>query len=135
MALLMLCLCSCPSSNTEKQNDEVVISFVNQCNNTAIYGLHVEYYIEDKAVGGELVSLNPDMNIPFQKGETISIYLIQKDFPENADLHNFAMQVFIVLENKSEAELGDRISLPVEFGKNYQFLLVDNNTNCSIRPS
>jgi len=135
MALLMLCLCSCPSSNTEKQNNEVVLSFVNQCNNTAIYGLHVEYYIEDKAIAGHLVSLNPDMDTPFQKGETISIYLIQKDFPENADLHNFAMQVFIVLENKSEVELGDIIRLPVEFGKNYQFLLVESNGNCSIRPS
>lgn len=134
MTLLMLCLCSCPSSNAEQHNNEVVISFVNQCN-TAIYGLHVEYYIEDKAIGGQLVSLNPNLDTPFQKGETISIYLIQKDFPKNADLYNFAMEVFVVLENKSEMKVDDRISLPVEFGKNYQLLLIENNGNYSIKPS
>jgi len=132
MTLLMLCLCSCPSSNTEKLNNEVVLSFVNQCNNTAIYGLHVEYYIEDKAIGGQLVSLNPNLDTPFQKDQTINMYLIQKDFPENADLHNFAMEVFVVLENKSEVGVGNKISLPVEFGKNYQFLLIENDGNCSI---
>ena len=131
MTLLMLCLCSCPSSNTEKLNNEVVLSFVNQCN-TAIYGLHVEYYIEDEAVGGQLVSVNSDMDTPFQKDQTINMYLIQKDFPENADLDNFGMLVLIVLENKSEAGVGNKISLPVEFGKNYQFLLIENNGNCSI---
>lgn len=135
MTLLMLCLCSCPSSNAEQHNNKVVISFVNQCNNTAVYGLHVEYYIEDKAVGGQLVSLNPNLDTPFQKEQTISIYLIQKDFPKNADLHNFAMEVFIVLENKSEVRVDDRISLPVEFSKNYQFLLIENNGNYSIKPS
>jgi len=45
------------------------------------------------------------------------------------------MEVFIVLENKSEVKVDDRISLPVEFGKNYQFLLIENNGNYSIKPS
>jgi len=92
----------------------------------------VEYYIEDEAVGGQLVSVNSDMDTPFQKDQTINMYLIQKDFPENADLDNFGMLVLIVLENKSEAGVGNKISLPVEFGKNYQFLLIENNGNCSI---
>jgi len=60
------------------------------------------------------------------------MYLIQKDFPENADLHNFAMEEFVVLENKSEVGVGNKISLPVEFGKNYQFLLIEDDGNCSI---
>ena len=132
--VLVLLLGGCSNdTKDEVAEDEVIIKFVFDTD-VVIYGIHIEYYLEENPMGGKYY--NPADGSPFEKGEDIWVRFYQStDFPEDADLSlfNFELYTFpeeaqiIAGETGEDEVLIKALSLVVEYGKAYTFSIIDND--------
>ena len=117
ICLVLFHLCGCSHSAGEKESK---VQILNQCS-SEIYGIHLEYYLGEQAVGGQMISYNPKMDGPLQTEEAFAIALSQNDFPNGADLSAFGMELFVVTRSQEERPVGKRPDFAAEFDPVYPF--------------
>ncbi len=129
IALAVALCCSCryihnDGLSTAGQN-EIVVNIHNKCDSD-IYGIHLEYYLRDKAVGGHVVSRTPDMDVAFKKGDIISNAIPREAFPKTAAWEGFGIEAFVVFEGGKEVRAGGIIQWDAEFGRTYKMVLSES---------
>ena len=106
--------------------DNFVVAVFNQAE-IPFYGLHYEYYLAGKPVGGTIVmQLEQDEPIPIEKGERLVCDFPAKGFPEGADLSTFAVEFFVVLQNGEELPAGALLEINAAYGNSYRCILAED---------
>ncbi len=127
ITLAVALCCSCRYDGpTVAGPDEIVVNIHNTCNSD-IYGVHLEYYLGNKAVGGHIASRTPNMDVAFKKGDMISNAIPKEAFLPSGSLEGFGIETFVVLEGGREVSAGDIIKWDAEFGKVYEMKLSDSS--------
>ena len=94
ITLLLLSLSSLIAcTNAKNTKDTFNISIKNK-SGKEIYGLHYEYFIDERAVGGGNVE-NAD-NSRLDKNEVLTNEFYPEDFPENTDLSKFSIKYYVI---------------------------------------
>lgn len=125
ITMLIISLSACKGQNDIDPSDEIGIRIQNDCDN--VFGVHIEYYLADRAVGGLIVSRNPAMDIAIDKGEVLYPDIPQESFSETDNFSEFGMEAFVVLENGEEVRASDIIQWSAELGETYDFRLYEND--------
>lgn len=132
IVLVIALCCSCRYIHndgfTAADQDEIVVNIHNTCNSD-IYGVHIEYYLGNKAVGGHIVSCTPEMDVAFKKGDIICNAIPKEVFLPNEDLEGFGIETFVILKGGREVGAGGLIKWDAEFGKTYEMVLSDSGNN------
>lgn len=117
-AVLLLNLCACAGENAVIQADENTF-LVRFCldGDAEIFGLHFEYYLDGKPAGGGLVG-NIDGSA-LTDGEVLTKDFIPADFPEDGDLSQFQLEIFIVDGQGQEHPCKEILSFAVAYGNVY----------------
>lgn len=121
LSVLLLTGCS-NSASTENE------FYVNFTNNTAdeLYFIHMEYAIDGIPCGGGGTG-NADGSM-VSIGEKFSCGFIPRDFPENADLSKFQIQLFLLDANETEYPVENIIEIHASYGNTYEISLTGNTT-------
>jgi len=114
----MLSALGCQSRN------EFIVTVDHQCD-VGIYGVHMEYYFGEDAAGGQLLSLTPENDAAFEKGERFTFTFSKKDLPEDADLKTFHFELFLLLADGSEVRAGG-LGVAASYGETYRYALRGN---------
>lgn len=124
ITLLLLSLSSLIAcTNAKNTKDTFNISIKNK-SGKEIYGLHYEYFIDERAVGGGNVE-NAD-NSRLDKNEVLTNEFYPEDFPESTDLSKFSIKYYVILNNKKEVQCDNIIKLNVKYNETYKLVLIDN---------
>ncbi|WP_294467475.1 hypothetical protein [uncultured Anaerofustis sp.] len=124
ITLLLLSLSSLIAcTNAKNTKDTFNISIKNK-SAKEVYGLHYEYFIDEKAVGGGNVE-NAD-NSRLDKNEVFINEFYPEDFPKNTDLSKFSIKYYVILRNKKEVQCDNIIKLNVKYNETYKLVLIDN---------
>ncbi|MDE6031299.1 MAG: hypothetical protein K2G32_06750 [Oscillospiraceae bacterium] len=127
-AVVMLVLCvflmaACSDMNIS-QNDEEFCIVIHQDTESAIYGVHCEYYLEDTPIGGTEAMIMENGNvIPIEPGGTIRFPFIKQGFPENADLSALLVKIYVIHQSGNETKTENDIELSADYGNEYDFSL------------
>ena len=104
--------------NQDKDAEKFNI-IINQNTDDKIIGIHCEYFLKNKAIGGfELFYAN---NMNFKKGEKITLKFEKAMFPNHDDINDFSAEIYLIDENNTETKTENDIKLNPEYGKNYEF--------------
>ena len=115
------------------QTDEVeqiagesfAIDVINNCTDD-IYGFHYEYYLQGNAVGGGDVVIADSVKTPFPVGDSSLFSFSSADFPPNAGLASFQLELFVVGKDSTEMKVEPLLELAAQYGERYQFELTGN---------
>lgn len=118
--LLLLPSCAAPESGDD---DKAVRVFFQISADTEIYGIYCEYALNGETSGGQIVSYTPEMDEPFQAGETIGIRFTSGDFPEGSEPSTLDMDIFAVLKNQEELYLSTVSKYDVQYGDRFAYTL------------
>lgn len=114
-------------SNSESRSFSVVIY---QNSEKEIYGIHYEYYIANKPIGGCEKLPYSDNSTPVGEKITLTFDDVMLQGAEN--INNFMVEVFIKEENGQEHKTETDIKLNPEWGKDYEFNLKGSSPNYSL---
>ena len=129
MAILILLSLPAYGSGTDNMaagEDAFYIALTNDCD-SEIYGIHCEYYLGDVPTGGGVVTNSGDKPTPIKKSSVLSRDFIPADFPKDADLSTFKIQVYVILEEGQEVPTGEPVEMSVQYGSRYYLTLSGNN--------
>lgn len=115
-ALLLLCACNNVGTQIEPNESTFLVNFHHDCSDD-IYGIHFEYYLDGTPIGGGVVG-----NANGSKLSTKDVLVkdfISDDFPENAELSQFELELFVVDKNGDEYQCNSVLNFSVEYGKTY----------------
>lgn len=99
--------------------DSFEITLSVQCD-SEVTAVRVEYYVGEDAVGGQMASLTPENDVVFEKGESISLLFSKADFPEDAEIKNFRMELFLTLADGEEI-FAASLGIAAKYGKAYHY--------------
>lgn len=116
LSLLGLCACNDVGTPIEANESTFLVNFHVDCNED-VYGIHFEYYLDGTPAGGGLVG-NADCS-QIAKDDVLVKDFISKDFPENAELSQFQLEIFIVDKNGDEYPCDSILNIAVAYGKTY----------------
>ena len=119
----MLVIPSCQTAVPKEVEDSFLVSVTND-SDVPWKGLHFEYYLDQKPIGGATVEAYSQP--AFDVGEQLTKDFIPRDFPENADLSGFGLEVFVVLTDGSEALAEPAVELKAEYGVQYDYRIQGN---------
>ena len=119
----MLVIPSCQPAAPKAAEDSFLVSVTND-SGVPWKGLHFEYYLDQKPIGGATVEAYSQP--AFGVGEQLTKDFIPRDFPENADLSGFGLEVFVVLTDGSEALAEPALELKAEYGVQYDYRIQGN---------
>lgn len=123
LVLCVFLMAACSGMNVS-QNDEEFRIVIHQDTESAIYGVHCEYYIEDTPIGGtEAVIVGNGDVIPIEPGDTISFPFYKQSFPENADLSKLLVEIYVMHQSGNETKTENDIDLSADYGNKYEFSL------------
>lgn len=116
--LLIFGLCACVDiGNPIEANDNAfLVGFHVDCNED-VYGIHFEYYLDGVPAGGGLTGNASGSKIT--TGDVLAKDFIPDDFPENADLSRFQLEIFVVDENGEEYPCNSVLNMAVAYGNTY----------------
>mgnify|MGYP007111629908 CR=1 FL=1 len=95
------------------------IQIENECD-AKIYGVHYEYYLAQKAVGGGETGYANGSAIP--EGDVITLDFLPKDFPEDTDLSSLSVEIFVQADGR-EVPADNSIDISAQYGKAYHYKL------------
>ncbi len=128
LLLLALLLSGCRSTaqapDTHATEQEVLLT-VEMLSATPVYGLHVEYLVDDAAAGGLAVIADPLVSRAFADGETLCIGIpLPVETGEPAETpFRLGMQVFVICRDGSALSLGSVWEWEAVRGREYPFVL------------
>lgn len=123
LVLCVLLMAACSDMNVS-QNDEEFCIVIHQDTESAIYGVHCEYYLEDTPVGGmEAMIMENGAVIPVEPGDTIRFRFNKQSFPENADLSTLLVEIYVMHQSGNETKTENDIELSADYGNEYDFSL------------
>ncbi len=114
-------------SNSDSRSFRVII---HQNSEREIYGIHYEYYIANKPIGGGEQLPYSDNSIPVGEKLTLTFDDVMVQGAEN--ISNFMVEVFIKDENGQEYKTERDVKLNAEWGKDYEFNLKGSSPNYSL---
>lgn len=116
--LLLFGLWACKDSDTpiEANESTFLVNFHVDCNED-VYAIHFEYYLDGTPAGGGLVGNADGSRIP--AGDVFTKDFIPKDFPEDADLSQFQLEICIVDKSGDEYPCDSILSFAVAYEKTY----------------
>lgn len=122
LCVVLLCgLCACGKGRAIRANNTTfLVEFHNTCE-ADIYTIHYEYYLGDTPIGGGEMG-NAD-NSAIEPDDVLTKDFIKKDFPENADLRDFKLEIFATDHYKNEYPCDPVLPFEVEYGKTYSIEL------------
>lgn len=120
MAVLALGIIVIAWCNQDKEADQFNI-IINQNTEDKIFGIHCEYYLKNKALGG--FELFDSHNMNFKKGEKINLKFKKSMFPNHDNINDFSAEIYLIDENNTETKAENDIKINPEYGKNYEFNL------------
>lgn len=82
-------------------------------------GFHFEYYLDREPIGGAVVEAYSQP--AFTVGEQLTKDLIPRDFPENAELSGFGLEVLVMFTDGSERPAEPVVELKAEYGVLYDY--------------
>lgn len=128
LILILGLITSCHYGNSEisASDNNFIVAVKNNCD-MEIYGIHYEYYIAQKPIGGGSVEIANGS--PYKKGELMSCEFLVEWFPENADLSLFEIEIFVLLGNDREQFVGEVVSINAEYGNVYHLSLTGDSVN------
>lgn len=118
LAALMLPAFGCRNRN------KFVVTLDYQCD-VEIYAVHLEYSFGDQDAGGQMLSLTPENDVAFEKGERLTFSFSKKDLPEDANLRAFSFELYLVLADGSEVRAGS-LGIAASYGETYRYVLRGN---------
>lgn len=118
MAVLALGIIVIAWCNQDKEAEQFSI-IINQNTEDKIIGIHCEYFLKNKAIGGFEIFYSHNMN--FKKGEKINLKFEKEMFPNHDDINDFSAEIYLIDENKNETKAENDIKLNPEYGKKYEF--------------
>ena len=87
---------------------------------TEIYGIHYEYYLGEKDLGGG--NLQKDEPVPLAVGEPLPLArLAEGAFPKRRDMSAFALEFFVMGKDGVVKRAGERWEMHARFGRRYVF--------------
>ncbi len=95
-----------------------------------IQGIHYEYYLDDTAVGGAKVLGYENKNV--KVGEKLYLTFEDKMFPENANLNNLKIEIFIIETDQTET-LASSIKIDANYGSTYNYVLTGDPANYTLK--
>ena len=85
-----------PDEEEQIAGESFAIDVINNCTDD-IYGFHYEYYLQGNAVGGGDVVIADSVKTPFPVGDSSLFSFSSADFPPNAGLASFQLELFVCL--------------------------------------
>ena len=132
MTVLCTNLVACSNQTSSSSTDPFRI-VIQQNSENNIYGVHYEYSIDGiPAAGGEVMSVIKENVIPIKPGEEIGISFEKQDFPEDSDLSNLTVEIYIIAQDGNEIKTDNDIELSPTFGETYRYNLTGNPNSYSI---
>ena len=125
VVLLVCLLAGCARGVLEPDENTFYISIRNQCDSD-IYGVHHEYYLDNEPEGGG-GTMYADQT-PIRQGDTLNLEFTPADFPEDADLATFSLELYVMLEDGQEIPVDEPLIMPVDYGQVYSFSLYGSNS-------
>lgn len=123
--LLTLNLCACSNDVHEIQADEntFLVSFHVNCA-AKLSALHFEYSLDGKPVGGGMVG---NANGSAMAAEDVFVKdFIPEDFPANADLSQFQLEIYVIDSDENEYPCGEILNIAAEYGTIYDLSIIGN---------
>lgn len=116
--LLLFALCACNNVGTpiEANESAFLVNFHVDCNED-VYGIHFEYYLDGVPAGGGLTGNANGSKIT--TGDVFVKDFIPDDFPENADLSQFQLEILVVDKNGEEYPCSSVLNMAVAYGNTY----------------
>ena len=99
--------------NVEKR---FTLKLYNDCKDD-IYGYHVEYYLDEKPIGGTVGQNADESEISGKYALQLAFY--ESYFPEGADLSKFQFEISVLDGEMRESEFTEVVELAAEYGKSY----------------
>lgn len=122
-ALLVLLLCGCAGEKIEANENCFLIRFRNNCG-CEIYGVHLEYYLADKPIGGGFAGYANGEAIRYD--DILTRDFIPADFPSDPDLTALRIEVYIVDGQQQEYLCPEIPELDAAWGNTYEIILTGN---------
>ena len=130
---LAACSNQTSSSQASSSSTDQFRIVIRQNSENNIYGVHHEYLIDGiPAAGGEVMSVIKENVIPIKPGEEIGISFEKQDFPEDSDLSNLTVEIYIIAQDGNEIKTDNDIELSPTFGETYRYNLTGNPDSYSI---
>ena len=119
----VLLLSSCQSAAPKAAEDSFLVSVTND-SDVPWKGLHFEYYLDREPIGGAAVEAYSQPE--FAVGESLTKDFIPRDFPENAELSGFGLEVFVMHADGTETLAEPVVELKAEYGVEYDYRIQGN---------
>lgn len=124
IVLCVLLLTGCSRGVKIEANESTfLIGLRNQCD-CEIYKIHHEYYIGDKPAGGGYICNADGSAISFD--DVLVKDFIPADFPEEANLAEFRIEVFVTDGTGAKFSCGEALSLNAAYGNEYEITITGN---------
>lgn len=130
---LAACSNQTSSSQASSSSTDQFRIVIRQNSENNIYGVHHEYLIDGIPIGGgEVMSVIKENVVPIKPGEEIGISFEKQDFPEDSDLSNLTVEIYIIAQDGNEIKTDNDIELSPTFGETYRYNLTGNPDSYSI---
>ena len=130
---LVACSNQTSSSQASSSSTDQFRIVIRQNSENNIYGVHHEYLIDGIPIGGgEVMSVIKENVVPIKPGEEIGISFEKQDFPEDSDLSNLTVEIYIIAQDGNEIKTDNDIELSPTFGETYRYNLTGNPDSYSI---
>lgn len=128
LLLTIVGITGCQTRDNSQSRKFNVIIYQNS--EKEIYGIHYEYYIANKPIGG--CEKLPYSDNSILVGEKITLTFDDVMLQGAENISKFKVEVFIIDENGQEHKTETDIKLNAEWGKDYEFNLKGNSPNYSL---
>lgn len=118
--LMSLCGCSAGDASIEANADTFLVRFQVDCEDE-VFGIHFEYYLDGDPAGGGLTG-NANGSA-LKTGEVLTKDFIPADFPEEADLSQFQLEIFLVDEQGQEHPCTEALRFGAAYGHAYDIII------------
>ena len=128
LVVLLISGSACGYQTDEEEQlagESFAVDVINNCTDD-IYGIHYEYYLQGKAIGGGDVVIADSSKTPFPVGDISLFSFSPEDFPPNAGLASFQLELFVVGKDSTEMKVEPLLELAAQYGERYQFELTGN---------
>ena len=123
--LFIFSAAGCSSDNSENEHFSIIL---NQDTNTPIRGIHCEYYLSDKPIGGfEVLTRNG-----YYPGDDVHLTFEPAMFPDNDITDDFSAEIFVIDMSGKERKTENNIKISPEYGDGYRFVLTGNNSSYTL---
>ena len=123
LGLLCLALLLCGCQRQAVQEGSLFAVALQWEGDIPLYGVRVEYYLDQQPVGGQEVWAHPKLREPFSAGADVTFQFLEQNFPEGVEGKTFGLAVFAVLEGGEELLAQGLCQWRATAGETYPFVL------------